>query len=363
MRTITVDDLPDLALGATLLGTGGGGDPYIATLVTRQAIETHGPVPLVNAGDLDPDALVLTAAMMGAPTVLLEKVPSGPEFAGSVSALASYLGGRPAAILPVEVGGMNTLVPIAVAAELGLPVVDADAMRRAFPQIEMTVFTLAGIGATPMSLADEKGNAVVLKATTNQMAERLARAAVVQLGMTAGVSCYPMMARQVAAHAVLGSLTFCMELGRRLSAVQRGVPGAYEEFLDVAEGRLIFEGKIIDIDRRSTDGFARGTVVLEHLTDLDRTLRVEIQNELLMAFEDGRPVVTTPDLICMLDHEYAVPITTEALAYGQRVDVIGMPCAPKWNQPGFLDIVGPRAFGYDIDYSPLAPVTTTGGAR
>ena len=36
----------------------------------------------------------------------------------------------------------------------------------------------------------------------------------------------------------------------------------------------------------------------------------------------------------MLDHETATPITTETLAYGQRLEVIGMPCAPEWHQPG-----------------------------
>ena len=47
----------------------------------------------------------------------------------------------------------------------------------------------------------------------------------------------------------------------------------------------------------------------------------------------------------------------EALAYGQRLDVIAMPCAPEWHQDGMLEVVGPRAFGYDLDYVPL------GGAR
>ena len=30
-----------------------------------------------------------------------------------------------------------------------------------------------------------------------------------------------------------------------------------------------------------------------------------------------------------------------------------MPCAPEWHQPGMLDIVGPKAFGYDIEYTPF----------
>ncbi len=356
MFELTLEDLDEMVLGATLLGTGGGGDPYIARLMARQAMEDYGSVNIVSPSELDPDGLVLTVAVIGAPTVISEKVPAGPEFTGVVNALSSYLGKKPVAIMPIEVGGMNTIIPLAVAAEMGLPVIDADSMRRAFPQIEMTVFTLAGIPASPMSVADEKGNVMVFETTTNQVAERLARSAVMQLGLANGISCYPMTVQQVADHGIQGSMTYCIELGRRLMAVQKGVPGAYDAFLEFAEAKKYFSGKIIDLDRRTTDGFAKGTVVIEHLTDPNRTMRIEIQNELLLAFEDGIPIVTTPDLICILDHENAQPITTETLAYGQRVDVIGMPCAPEWHQPGMLELVGPKAFGYDIPYVPMGEV-------
>ena len=353
MRTIDVGDIDDMALGATLLGTGGGGDPYIAKLMVRQAIEKHGPVRIVDARELPPDGMVYTSAVIGAPTVILEKIPSGREFIAAIEAMARYLGKPPVALMPIEAGGMNTLVPLAIAGELGLPVIDADSMRRAFPQIEMTTFTLAGIKAAPISIADEKGNLAIYEATTNQLAETLARGAVITLGLANAITCYSMTADQIAKHGIQGSMSYCTDLGKHLSAVQRGEAGAFERFLAFAEATHHFSGKIIDIDRRTTQGFARGTVILEHVTDPDRRMRIEIQNEYLVAFEGDRPVITVPDLISMLDHETATPITTETLAYGQRVDVIAMPCAPEWHQPGMLELVGPRAFGYDIDYVPF----------
>lgn len=353
MRTLDIDDIDDLALGATLLGTGGGGDPYIAKLMVKQAIADHGPITVVQPSELPADGLVLTAAIIGAPTVILEKIPAGTEFVGAVRAMASYLGKDPVALMPIEIGGMNTLIPLAIAGELGLPVIDADSMRRAFPQIEMTVFTLAGIKATPLSIADEKGNLCVFEATTNQIAEVLARGAVISLGLANAITCYPLTVEQVDRHGIHGSMSYCIELGQHLSAVQHGQANGFARFLDFANGRQVFTGKVVDIDRRTTEGFARGTVVLEHVGNAGRVMRVEIQNENLVAFEDGRAVITVPDLICLLDHETATPITTETLSYGQRLDVVGLPCAPEWHQPGMLDVVGPRAFGYDIDYVPF----------
>jgi DUF917 family protein len=357
MRTIGLGDIDDLALGATLLGTGGGGDPYIAKLMVKQAIEDYGPIKVVSPHELPQDGLVLTTAVIGAPTVILEKIPSGLEFKTSVLAMAQYLGKDPVALMPIEVGGMNTLIPLATAAELGLPVIDADSMRRAFPQIEMTVFTLAGLKAAPMCIADEKGTVCLYEAATNQLAEDLARGAVIRLGMANAISCYALTAGQIAEHGIQGSMSYCTELGQHMAAVQRGEPEAMQKFLDFAEAKVVFTGKVTDIERRTTQGFARGTVALEHVSEPGRVMRIEIQNENLVAFDGDECVVMVPDLICLIDHETAKPVLTEALAYGQRLDIIAMPCAPEWHQDGMLDVVGPRAFGYDLDYVPL------GGAR
>ena len=78
-RLVTEADLEDLARGAAVLGTGGGGNPYIGKLLARQAIREHGPVELVDAAEVPDDAVVVQSAMMGAPTVMVEKLPRGDE--------------------------------------------------------------------------------------------------------------------------------------------------------------------------------------------------------------------------------------------------------------------------------------------
>jgi DUF917 family protein len=355
-RTMTLEDIDDLALGAVVLGTGGGGDPYVAKIMLREAIERHGPVDIVDAADLDPEGLLLPVAMVGAPTAIVEKFPNGAEAGTVLRAIESHLDRTGVAVLPIEIGGMNSLFPLVVAAELGLPCVDADAMRRAFPQIEMTLFTLDGIPASPMTLCDAKGNYVLFDAVDNVMSEKLVRACVAQMGMIAVMSAYPITAAQCVRSGVNGSLSFCLEIGRRIRAIQEGVPDAYAAFLDYCEAQILFTGKVIDIERRTTAGWARGTVTLEHLDDRSRTMRVEIQNENLIAFEDGEPKVTVPDLITLIDVETGVPMTTEALAYGQRLHVIAMPAHERWLTPDGIRLAGPRAFGYDLDYTPLGGI-------
>ena len=42
-------------------------------------MRSHGPVTLIELADLGDDDLVVPAAMMGAPTVMVEKLPRGDE--------------------------------------------------------------------------------------------------------------------------------------------------------------------------------------------------------------------------------------------------------------------------------------------
>ncbi len=78
--------------------------------------------------------------------------------------------------------------------------------------------------------------------------------------------------------------------------------------------RELFDGKVVDVERRTVDGFAKGRAVVQGA----RRLRAEIafQNENLVARRDGRLVAVVPDLICVLDAETAEPITTERCATG-----------------------------------------------
>jgi uncharacterized protein len=348
MREVGAAELRDLARGAAVLGTGGGGDPYIGRLLAEHAIEEHGPVELVGIDEVDADALVVPSAMMGAPTVMIEKLPRGDEAASAFRALEAALG-RPAThTVSIEAGGLNSTTPFATAAVLGLPVVDGDGMGRAFPEVQMVLPTLIGIDAAPMALADEKGNSVVLRTVDNHWAERLARSATVDMGCTAMIAVYALDGARLDEALVPGTLSLCEELGwliREERAAHGDPVGAVVARLG---GRELGRGKVVDVARRTEGGFARGEARIEG----DASLRLSFQNEHLLARSGEDVLASTPDLICVLDGESGEPVTTEGLRYGQRVSVIGAPCDPRWRSPEGLELVGPKVFGYDCDYVP-----------
>jgi DUF917 family protein len=357
VQEIGPEALEDLAVGATVLGTGGGGDPYLGKLMARQAIEQHGPVSLVRPEDLPREGLVLSVAMMGAPTVLVEKIPNGAELEHVVRAVEVRLSERAVALMSAEAGGINSTIPVVAAAELGLPLLDADGMGRAFPEIPMCSMNVRGVSATPMALADEKGNMELLETIDNAWTERLSRAATVAMGGSSIIALYPMTAERAGGAIIPGTMSRALKIGETIRVARTEGRDALSALLQLTSGQLLFSGKVVDVLRRTVAGFARGTARIEGLgEDAGYTLELEFQNEHLVALRDGEPLVTVPDLIAVLDTNARTPVTTEEITYGQRVEVVGMPCAPIWREPEALELVGPGYFGYPFEYTPLEEV-------
>jgi hypothetical protein len=319
-----------------------------------QAIRHHGPVQLVSVDELADDALVVPSAMMGAPTVMVEKIPSGQEIIEAFNALQEYLGRKIDATVSIEAGGLNSTTPFTVAASLGIPLVDADGMGRAFPEIQMVTPTMHGVSATPMSLADEKGNAAIINTINNRWTERFARSLTVDMGASAMIALYAMSGKQVKEAMVPGTISLAETIGRAIREARANHTDPIKAVLNLTQGYEVFRGKIADVQRRTVAGFARGEATFQGIGSYHNSQMVlQFQNEHLVAIQDGQIVVSVPDLITVLDIETGEPITTEGLRYGFRVVVLGMPCTPKWRTTAGLALVGPRYFGYEIDYVPV----------
>lgn len=354
MRYIGKEEIENIAIGAALLGTGGGGDPYIGKLMALQAVEEYGPIKLLDPDEIEDGDLVVPSAMMGAPTVMVEKIPSGKEAKISFQALEKILGKKIKATMPIEAGGVNSLLPLALAAELGLPVVDADGMGRAFPELQMVTFYLEGVKSTPMVLSDEKGNSIVLETVDGLWAEKIARTATVTMGGSVMLSIYPMYGEQVKRSSIRHSLSLEQKIGEIITDGKRKNENPIPELLQLLQGFKLFEGKVVDIARRTEGGFAKGEAVIQGLNENSgKTCHLNFQNEHLMATSEGKVLCMTPDLITVLDADTGIPITTEGIRYGARCVIMGIPCNEKWRTSAGIQLVGPRYFGYDTNYIPV----------
>lgn len=357
---LTRDDLSDLARGATLLGTGGGGDPYIGKMLVERVLG-DGSITILDPDEIADDLFVIPTAQMGAPTVMVEKIPAGTEPTLALRTLEAHVG-RPAdATMPIECGGINSMIPLIVAAETGLPVVDADGMGRAFPELSMETFAVYGVHGSPLALAGERGEQVIIDTgDDNKQMEWLARAITIRLGGVGHIAEYAMTGADVRRTAVPRTLSMALALGRSIREAREAKRSPFEAIAETLSTTLysnvreLFVGKVSDVERRTTDGFAKGKALLTPLDATSNdTFEIRFQNENLIALRNGVCVAIVPDLICVVDAESAEPITTEGLRYGQRVRVLGISTPDLMRTPEALAVFGPTAFGLSEPFVPV----------
>ncbi|MEA2457607.1 MAG: uncharacterized protein QOC95_579 [Thermoleophilaceae bacterium] len=352
LECLDASNLPAVARGCAVLGAGGGGDTYLELSMALRAVEEHGPVPLVRLAELPDGGFVMPCGSIGSPEVASERLWTGDEGSVLRDALEAIRGERACGLMCLAVGGANGLLPITWAANLGLPLVDADGMGRAQSALQRQVMHLAGLPAGPVVLTDGRGNTLELRPADDAWAERLARGAAGTLGGICAGAMYSMTVAEARAAAIQGSISRAFRLGDAFGAVgDAGEPATLEEAVG---GAVLMLGKVVHVERRVDDRFVHGSATVSGTGEYEgRQLRLELQNEFLLAIEDGELRAAVPDVISVLASDTTDPVDTQHLAYGQRVTVLALPAPDPWRSEAGLWLAGPRTFGYDVDYAEI----------
>lgn len=401
---LTEFDVECISIGAGILGSGGGGSPYIGKLRAQKClkdgkkIRVVSPLRLMENADNKNDLVVIVAAM-GAPLIAEEKL-FGRECKDALQCMGDlYSDGyddgdisesvniikrekrityiddyqsnqhnktlskcmgkkRIVGVMSAEIGGMNSVEPFTVAAEMDLPVLDCDGMGRAFPELQMFTPLIYGMLPYPSTLADAKGRrAVILRADSSKDIENHFRKVVVEMGCMAGVVISKLQKDDVLEKTIMFTTSHAWRIGRAVINARNTKESTAEAVLRISGGKILVVGKITSVKRETTGGFNIGHVIIKSTTDKDTILRIEFQNENLIAIsvtsEKEEIVATVPDLITIIDTDNGDPIPTEAVRYGLRVTVLVLPAHEMLKTEQALHFVGPKAFGYgSLAYKP-----------
>jgi uncharacterized protein len=350
---LTEQDLHDLATGAGILGTGGGGNPYLGYLHVRELLRSGARISVVSSSTLQDTDLICPVGGIGAPTISIERLPNGSEYLGAMRAVETAWGRPVTHVSSIEIGGANALRPLAVAAQAGLPLVDGDGMGRAFPELQMCTFAIAGLPIAPIALQDVRGNSLLIQHVVSaRWAEQIARAVTVAMGGSAAMALFCLPAPDYCPTAITGTVSLATRLGQAVRQAREHHQDPVAAILALLPAQQLFTGKVVDVERRTSQGFARGRVVL---ASGSQRLGIDFQNEYLIArdMQSGEALVTVPDLICLVHPETGEPLTTEVLRYGYQVAVIAIAAPGPLKSPAALAMVGPQAFGYPDPYRPL----------
>lgn len=352
LRDITLDDIESLAVGAWVLGTGGGGSPYLGLLNMRRLYAEGHRVQLMPPEDLADDDWVAAVSNMGAPLVGQERLSDSHTIARAVTLMEDHTRTRFRGIMSLEIGGGNAIQPMMAAAHLKRPVIDADMMGRAYPEAQMTSVAVGDLKPYPLTSVDVRGlESVVEKVPTWKWMERVSRKICVEYGSTASTCKAPRTGAEVKKWGIHGTTTKAIAIGNAVRDAQRRHEDPIAAILAIEPGKLLYRGKVVDVERRATEGFLRGRARFEGMDAWrGQAMELAFQNEWIVAWLEQQPIAMSPDLICVLDTVSGEAVGTETIRYGQRVTVIALPPPPVFLTSKGLQHVGPKAFGYDIEF-------------
>lgn len=357
MRELTRQDVHDILLGCTVLGTGGGGSLEAGLALADRAFGAGKTFRMAALNEIPDDEWIGVPYMCGALTAEggenpLQRLKPLEESAPLLAfqAMEAYIGKRFYGVMSTELGGGNTAESLYAAAMLNRVIVDADPAGRAVPELQHSTFYLFDMPIDPLAVADAYGDTVIIsRCVDDRRAEDLVRALAVASNNSVGVVDHPATASDMRGKVIDGAISGALKIGRTLRIARESGKDAADAIAAAAGGKVLFRGVVQAFEWESKEGFTFGTTTIQNGAD---QYRIWFKNENIISWLNGVIHVTVPDLICILDGD-AKPVQNPFVSEGMSVTVLALPAPEVWTGKRGLEVFGPRHFGCDVEYRPI----------
>jgi DUF917 family protein len=367
MKKLEKQQLHDLLLGAAIVGTGGGGSLDRGLEIVNDAFADGCEFLLADMDDIPDESVVGTPYGCGSIGPLcenikeeyekMEKIDTTAEVA-AVRTIENYLGESLYGVMATELGGSNTAVAFEAGARLGKPVIDADPAGRSVPCLQHSTYYLNDLPIYPMAVANVLGDTFIInKATSDERAESLTRAAAVASYNHVGVVDHVAKWGTLKNNVLKNTLSMCLSVGEIARKAQEKGENYAKDVSEFLDGKVIFEGNIVDINWEDRDGFTFGDMNIEGKGSCEGdNLKIWFQNENIISWKNGEIFITVPDSINIVDNEKNMPLLNPFGEKGMEVTVFAIKAFEEWRSEKGLEVFGPKFFGYDIEYKKMEDI-------
>ena len=353
MKKLTRQEIIDILVGCTILGTGGGGSLDDGLDSVEKALAAGHEFQLLDFDEIQADAHYANPYYCGSIVPKGDQSQQrGDEIATSIRALEEFMDVQFHGLVSIEYGGGNTGEMMAAAARTGKFIVDADAAGRAVPGLQFSTYYVTENPIPPFSVGTSYGDmAIVTNVADDARAEALSRYMAIGSGGLVGMTDHPIQGRRLKEAVIPNALSYAGTVGRaQREAVEQGTD-PIQAILTAGGGRLLFQGKVASGSGWSIqEGFTVGTIQMDGAgQDQGKQAKIWYKNENMIMWVDGQVRVTCPDLICVVETKTGYPITNPNCTEGMEVTVLGFHCHEIWKRERGLAILNPRFFGFDTD--------------
>lgn len=357
-------DIEDFVRGATFFGTGGGGAYESGVEVLSKLLEEGREISWFSAEEIDDSLETACPFGMGsiAPKTEEEikkreslgatdvKYERGYNFKRALEELEKETGKRIDVLVPIELGGGNTSTCIAAAVLSGRMVVDGDYVGRAIPEIYQTTPHIYEKNYMPLTSVDQWGNIAVIREAINiKMAERIGKHISVAAFTGCAMAGFQMPAHEMKEILIHGTLTESYELGRAIRQARESGEDPVKAGSDFLKGWILVRGKVSLREWWDKDGYLWGwhTIIDDNSKD---KWKIFFQNENHLCYCNDDLIVSSPDMIVLVDGKTGEPLTNTNISEGMEVAVIGSVAREVFRSKRGLEVLGPDKFGENSPY-------------
>jgi len=361
----TRTDVEDLTTGCTFFGTGGGGTKQLGLDMLYPHVDAGKTIEIVDVDTIKDDDWVACAYYSGTiapPTPEIEALRARfpwdyfeRELALGLASLEDHMGVKFSVVAPFELGGVNTPAPIDAAVKHGIPCVDGDYSGRAVPEICQNTVCVKGFSMAPMALIDWFGNKSIVTHVINyEMGERISKAlSEVAWGRLGNVA-FPVKGKDFHDAIIPNTLTKSYNVGKMIRECRESGDDPADKIVEKVGGWVLFRGEVVGRTWENREGYMWGeTEIKGSGIKPGEKFKVWFKNENHVTWLDGKPWVMSPDIIEIIDAKSGEPITNTDIKKGDKVSVVGMKGEAIFRSPEGLKVLGPRHFGFDLDYKPI----------
>ena len=357
LKTLSQQEAEDMLYGACIYGTGGGGNLEEGLQIINKLYTSGKRIQLVPLDEAQDEWLIASPYYVGSAAPpkkeLMDKLNKLPASNENVSVLAARaleqsFGRKLDAVIATELGA-NIAWAMETAAELGIPLIDADPAGRAVPDIAHTTFNIFDISIAPFALANRYGDVLIVQSVANHdRAEAIARSFAISSGNLAGMCDHPVTGRQLKQSVVPRTLSKSEAAGKAMrTAYEKGESPA-ELVCKAGNGKLMIKGRITSAEWKDVIGFIEGDVHIESFDGEDR-ISLWFRNEHMTVKRNNELIAIIPELISVLDLKTGKPILNPACEAGMEVAVLTFPAPKVWESEKGLAIFGPEYIGLKTD--------------
>ena len=367
-RILKEQELVDMLVGSCIQSTRGC-DPEQSIKKVKEALNQGKQFKLISTNNFPADWMVVAVQGLGGggawehviERTQRQNLPTITEAEANsrvVDLLSEHMGKEVKALIRSEAAEATTTA-LLVAAEKGIPTLDAGITGRAVPEVQQSIPWINGIASIPTAIITRWGDEIIIKhAVDEYRVEDIGRAIAVASGGSATITMTPMSGEQLQRGAIPGNLSEAILFGKTVREARQAGKDPIAALLDASNGYKLFQGIVTKSDERGDRGFNWVDVEIEGINEYaGHTYKVFVKNENIVAWLDDEVDVISPDYIYNLNPETGESTTGGGGVGGYPLDVevvmVGVPAPEQWRNEKGIELIGPRHFGFDFEYTPI----------